>query len=61
MGFGPVVRQHDDLINVLKGYVASNCNMEDVYKDRVDSFFKYNDKNNCKRVYKELVELNKYY
>lgn len=61
MGFGPVVNEHDDLINALKGYVDSNCNMEDVYKYRVDSFFKYNDKENCKRVYKELVELDKYY
>lgn len=61
MGFGPVVTDYDDLINNIKSYVDSDCRMEDIYKKRVDDFFKYMDKNNCKRVYKELVELNKYY
>ena len=41
--------------------IHSDCQMEDVYKERVDDFFKYIDRNNCKRVCKELVELNKYY
>ena len=61
MGFGPVVNDYDDLINNIKSYVDSDCQMEDVYKERVDDFFKYIDRNNCKRVCKELVELNKYY
>lgn len=61
MGFGPVVKSHDDLIGNLKRYVDSNCRMEDIYRERVDDFFKYTDKENCKRVYKALVELNKYY
>ena len=61
MGFGPVVKDHDDLINNIKNYVDSNCQMENLYKERVDDFFKYIDKNNCKRVFKELLDLDKYY
>lgn len=61
MGFGPVVKGYDDLINNIKNYVDSNCQMEDLYKERVDDFFKYKDKNNCKRVFKELLDLDKYY
>ena len=61
MGFGPVVNDHDELVNAIMNYVDSNCQMEEFFKERVEDFFKYNDRNNCKRVYKELVELDKYY
>ena len=31
--------------------------MKDVYKNRVDTFYKYNDKNNCKRIYDYILNM----
>ena len=31
--------------------------MNDEYKNRVDNFYKFKDKNNCKRVYEEIKKL----
>lgn len=51
MGFGDKIKSHDDLINKIEEYILNDCKMEDKYVDRVNNFFKYTDKNNCKRVY----------
>ena len=51
MGFGDVIKSHDDIIDKLDFYINNGCHMEDVYKDNVNAFFKYIDKDNCKRVY----------
>ncbi|WP_455645472.1 CDP-glycerol:glycerophosphate glycerophosphotransferase [Methanosphaera sp.] len=51
MGFGDIIKSEDDLVDKIKYYLENNCEMEDKYKERVTTFFKYNDKNNCKRVY----------
>ena len=51
MGFGPVIKDEDELVDKLIEYMDSGCIMEDVYKQRVDSFFKYHDHNNSKRCY----------
>ncbi len=51
MGFGKVVSSEEDLINKISEYVENDCQMEEEYQERVDDFFTYRDKNNCKRVY----------
>lgn len=51
MGFGEVIDNEVDLIKTIKEYLKNNCQMKKEYSERVDSFFKYNDKNNCMRVY----------
>lgn len=51
MGFGPVIKQEDKLIDELIKYMDSGCKMEDIYMKRVDDFFKYHDHNNSKRCY----------
>lgn len=51
MGFGPVIKDEDDLVDKLIEYMDNDCVMEDVYKKRVDDFFKYHDRNNSKRCY----------
>ena len=51
MGFGDVIKSEDELIDKIINYLEDNCQMEDKYKERVDNFFKYTDKNNCKRCY----------
>ena len=56
MGFGEVIKKEDDLIKLIKGYLDNNCEMKEVYKKRVDNFYKYNDQNNSKRVYNWIYE-----
>ena len=51
MGFGDVVKNEEYLVDKIKFYLSNDCKMEDKYKERVDDFFKYKDKNNSKRVY----------
>lgn len=51
MGFGPVTKNVEDLKAMVDFYLDRDCVMEETYKKRVDKFFKYSDKKNCKRVY----------
>lgn len=56
MGFGDIFKSSEELFEKLNDYVDGNCEMEDEYKKRVDKFFTYTDKNNCKRVYDWILK-----
>ena len=56
-GFGEVTYNLDDAVNTIIEYIDNGAQMKDAYKARVDSFFAFNDKNNCKRVVKEILNL----
>ena len=58
MGFGEVIRDEENLIETIGEYLKNNCKMKEEYKNRVDSFYKYNDKNNCKRVYEAILNMD---
>lgn len=51
MGFGEVITTETRLLEKIKFYLINECQMETLYQKRVEKFFKYNDKDNCKRVY----------
>ncbi|MBR0471300.1 MAG: glycosyltransferase [Methanosphaera sp.] len=55
-GFGDVFKTEEDVIDKVRFYLENGCVMEDKYKERVSNFFKYNDKNNCKRVYEWILK-----
>ena len=55
MGFGPVIKEEDELVSKLIEYMDTGCVMEDIYKERVDKFFKYHDRNNSKRCYDWII------
>lgn len=57
MGFGEVTSTQDELIAIVEEYLKNDCQMKDEYKSRVDNFYKYKDKNNCKRVYDAILKL----
>ena len=57
MGFGEVISDENELINLAEKYITNDCEMKGEYKDRVDNFYKFKDKNNCKRVYDEIEKL----
>lgn len=58
-GFGPVCKTIDHIVDELIRYMEKECVMSDKYKQRVDDFFKYNDTQNCERVYASIRALPK--
>ena len=56
-GFGPVFINKNDVVDYLIRLMQSGCNMEQIYNDRVNSFFIYRDQCNCKRNYDAIMEL----
>lgn len=57
MGFGEVIKNEKELVNLIEDYLKDNCKMKETYENRVDTFYKYNDKNNCKRVYEAILNM----
>lgn len=57
MGMGPVIAEEEELIKHILQYLETHCAMNEKYKKRVDEFYKYTDRNNCERVYKEIIKL----
>lgn len=57
MGFGEIVKEQDELIELLISYMSNECSMKEKYKRRVDNFFAYTDYNNCQRVYEAIMNL----
>ncbi len=56
-GFGPVVYDYNDFSSCIKEIIRKNCEMEEKYKERVDSFFTFHDSDNCKRVYDSILQI----
>jgi len=56
-GFGPVTYTYDDLVSETLALIDSGCVMKSEYQERVDTFFKWKDKNNCKRVYESVIKM----
>ena len=58
MGFGPVAETYEELKNDIISYVLNGCEMEDEYIQRVEKFFKFRDRENSKRVYDAIREID---
>lgn len=56
-GFGKVSYDFETLIDDIIECVAGGCKMLEKFQKRVDDFFTFRDKNNCKRVYDEILKL----
>lgn len=56
-GFGPVVKTVDEVVDCLIESFEKNFEMEEVYQNRVDGFFKYRDGENCRRNFEEVEKL----
>uniref|UniRef100_UPI00055AF27F CDP-glycerol glycerophosphotransferase family protein n=1 Tax=Butyrivibrio sp. AE3009 TaxID=1280666 RepID=UPI00055AF27F len=56
-GFGPVVKDYSILTNMLIEMADKGCALDEVYRERMDRIFAFNDKNSCERTYKKIVEL----
>ncbi|MBD5487698.1 MAG: glycosyltransferase [Lachnospiraceae bacterium] len=56
-GFGEVEYTAEALVDRIIEYMKNGCKLKDVYRERIEKTFPYNDKNNCKRVYEEIMKL----
>ena len=56
-GFGEVTYNQEDLINCLIEYMKNDCKLKGKFKHRMENFFAFNDRNNCERVYEEIIKL----
>ena len=56
-GFGPITNTVDETVDALIHYIETGCQMEDIYLKRVEAFFPYTDRNNCERVYNEIMKI----
>ena len=56
-GFGEVVNDYESTVNLLCEYMENGCKLKDFYRERIDKFFAFNDKNNCQRILEKILEL----
>ncbi|MBQ5531889.1 MAG: CDP-glycerol glycerophosphotransferase family protein, partial [Kiritimatiellae bacterium] len=56
-GFGPVAKSYEEAVAAVVNYLESDCRMEPEYQNRVDRFFTFKDRNNCRRVYDAIKAL----
>lgn len=56
-GFGPVCYDYDSAVSAIKKAIQDDCKEDALYLDRVNSFFAFRDKNNCSRIFKEIMKL----
>ena len=54
MGFGPICKNNQEIVDTLCKYMDNNCVTEEKYIKRADDFFAFNDHNNCERIYNEV-------
>lgn len=56
-GFGEVCYDYEATVNTLIEYMENGCELKDKYRERIDNFFAFNDKNNCQRILDKILEL----
>lgn len=56
-GYGPVCHNQSEVVEYISKLFFADLEMENRYVERVDSFFAYNDSNNCQRVYEAIMSL----
>lgn len=53
-GFGEVLYSLDDTVAKIIEYMENGCELKPKYRERIDRFFAFNDRNNCERVYEAI-------
>ena len=52
--YGEVCTTHESIVNLMCQYMENDCQMKPFYIERVNDFFKYTDRDNCRRVTEEI-------
>lgn len=58
MGFGPVCKTHESVVDEICAHMETECQLREEYAIRIEDFFAYTDRNNCKRVYEACIISN---
>lgn len=56
---GKICTTEKELIDSIDEIISNNFKVDEKYKERMDSFFKFKDTNNCERVYEAIIEMTK--
>lgn len=56
-GFGLVITEQEALISEINKMLQKNFTVEEKYQKRRNAFFEYSDKQNCRRIYDEIIKL----
>lgn len=56
-GFGEVETDYEATVDRLIEYMENGCRLKDEYRARIDAFFAFDDRENCRRVYEKLLTL----
>ncbi len=56
-GFGPVVETEEDFVKEFEKIINNKYKNQTKYTKRIKEFYKNNDRNNCDRVYDEIINL----
>lgn len=57
-GFGEVVDSEKEMVKLIIEYIINECKLKEVYSNRINVFFKYQDRDCCKRVYERIINEN---
>ncbi len=58
-GFGEVEEDLERLVDRIIEYLDRKCMLKQRYRERIDRFFAFNDKENCKRVYEKTKSMER--
>lgn len=58
-GFGEVETTLEGTVDRIIEYMENGCELKDIYRQRIDNFFAFNDKNNSKRIFDKMIEARK--
>ena len=53
-GFGPVCTDYESAVKTITDLVMNDCREPEEYRQRVETFFAFTDKDNCRRVFEEI-------
>lgn len=56
-GFGPVAYDYESTVNEIIKFIDNDCKINKKYDQRINKFYRFHDKNNCKRVYEEIKKI----
>lgn len=56
-GFGPIFKHEEKIVEYISSLLDNKCKIENAYLERIESFFRFFDNNNCLRVYDEIRRL----
>lgn len=54
-GFGPVCYDLESTVNEIIKLIENDCELDQKYSDRIESFYAFNDKKNCERIFNEII------